>query len=140
MSCSCTDTDSKLKVEGEGRWRLHDPNGTSLHHISRTKGEAKDKYTITITAGPKTDWWTSGVGSVPESAVHRWSGPVIYQSHRLARHQDWKLTGIVTQPGSERFQQTTLFIRRNNTQVDQSQTQCWLKAGIENEAGRKYVG
>ena len=118
-------------------WHFHDPTSTSSHTIT-----SSSLCTISIASGAKTDWWTTATGSEPESAAHRTSGPVVYRSLTLDRSTNWKLAGSVTQSGSERFQQTTLFVRRTGTgsNVDDQHGQLWLKAGIENEGGRKYVG
>ncbi|SPO29984.1 uncharacterized protein UTRI_06297_B [Ustilago trichophora] len=123
----------------EAKWSFYDPNSTSSHTVSPTEG--RSTYSISINSGPKTDWWTTAPGSQPESSAHRSSGPVVYQTFRLSPDQDWKLSGVVTQEGKERFQQTTLFVKRvNPNQGPNGQGQVWLKSGIENEGGRKYVG
>ena len=119
-------------------WRFHDPHSSSSHTVTRSSTHPTS-FTISIDSGPNTDWWTTAPGSQPESSAHRDSGPVVYQTLSLASSQDWKLSGKVTQRGTERFQQTTLFIQRLDPSQDK-QGQAWLKSGIENEGGRKYVG
>ncbi|CBQ70044.1 conserved hypothetical protein [Sporisorium reilianum SRZ2] len=118
-------------------WSFHDPSSTSSYTITPTA-----PYTIRITSGARTDWWTTAPLSSPESSAHRTSGPVVYRTLHLAPSADWKLSGTVQQSGTERFQQSTLFIRRcaSGKHVGDVEAQAWLKAGIENEGGRKYVG
>lgn len=123
----------------EAKWSFYDPNSTSSHTVS--SAAKPSTYSISISSGPKTDWWTTAPESQPESSAHRASGPVVYQTLRLAPDQDWKLSGKVTQQGNERFQQTTLFVKRVNPNEEANgQGQVWLKSGIENEGGKKYVG
>ena len=118
------------------KWSFHDPSGTSSYTVNPSSTEDSSTYTISINSGPKTDWWTTA------PAAHRTSGPVVYQSHTLPRNSSFKLSGVVTQKGAERFQQTTLYIRRVNPRkdIDEIDGQTWLKSGIENEGGKKYVG
>ncbi|CCF49733.1 hypothetical protein NDA11_000123 [Ustilago hordei] len=120
------------------KWSFYDPTSTSTHSVSSSSPAS---HSISISSGPKTDWWTTAPGSQPESSAHRSSGPVVYQTVRLSSSQDWKLSGLVRQEGTERFQQTTLFVKRINPKEGANgEGQLWLKSGIENEGGRKYVG
>lgn len=116
-------------------WKFHDPTSTSSHTVTPTSSG----LTISIDSGARTDWWTTAPGSQPESSAHRDSGPLVYQPLTLAASQNWKLSSVVHQEGSERFQQTTLFVQRLNPSAGR-EGQAWLKSGIENEGGRKYVG
>ena len=114
-------------------FKFDDPTGTSTY--------SQTGSTIRITSGPKTDYWTTAPGSVPESSAHRASAPVLYQLHKLAPSTNWRLKGTLHQPGTERFQQTTLFLRRvNPNEGANGEGQKWLKSGIEIEQGRQFIG
>ncbi|KAJ1026342.1 hypothetical protein NDA16_002429 [Ustilago loliicola] len=124
--------------DSEVKWSFYDPTSTSSHSVSST---SPSSHSISISSGPKTDWWTTAPGSQPESSAHRSSSPVVYHTLQLSSSQDWKLSGLVRQEGTERFQQTTLFVKRINPEEGvNGEGQLWLKSGIENEGGRKYVG
>ncbi|CDW97300.1 hypothetical protein [Sporisorium scitamineum] len=122
------------------KWTFHDPSSTSSYTVTPS---SPNSYTINITSSARTDWWTTAPGSSPESSAHRNSGPVLYQTHLLSPTTttlNFRLSGRVIQTGNERFQQSTLFIRRATPSVDAHEGQLWLKAGVENEGGKKYVG
>ncbi|KAJ9478523.1 hypothetical protein PHBOTO_006557 [Pseudozyma hubeiensis] len=123
------------------QWRFHDPTSSSSHTVSpSSSASASSSYTISITSGARTDWWTTAPGSQPESSAHRTTGPVLYQSLSLPATASFRLSGVLSQPGAERFQQTTLFVQRQHASTDGVREQLWLKAGVENEGGRQYVG
>ncbi|PWZ03437.1 hypothetical protein BCV70DRAFT_197647 [Testicularia cyperi] len=111
------------------QWHFYDPTQTSKHQVRDTEsGEGVD---VDVHSGPETDWWSTAEGSTPESDAHRSSGPVAYRSVSVDSAKSWKLSGWVAQPGQERFQQTTLFVKLGER---------WLKSGVENEGGLQYVG
>ncbi|TKY87930.1 hypothetical protein EX895_003026 [Sporisorium graminicola] len=131
-----------MSTPSPAKWAFHDPTSTSSYSVTPS---STNSYTISIASGKRTDWWTSAPHSVPESSAHRTSGPLVYQTLHIDPRENWKLSGTVQQAGSERYQQSTLFIRRAppsgpSSSVEDSEGQTWLKAGIENEGGRKYVG
>ncbi|GAC97980.1 hypothetical protein PHSY_005568 [Pseudozyma hubeiensis SY62] len=126
-----------MSSSSDPQWRFHDPTSSSSHTISPSTSSS---CTVSITSGARTDWWTTAPGSQPESSAHRTTGPVVYQSVSLPDSASFRLSGILSQPGTERFQQTTLFIQRQHAGTSGIQGQLWLKAGVENEGGRQYVG
>lgn len=89
---------------------------------------------MTVHSGRNTDWWSTAVGSVPESDAHRDSGPVAYKTLSSDAAKSWKFSAWISQEGRERFQQTTLFVKLGKDEAK------WLKSGIENEDGMQYVG
>lgn len=107
-------------------WQFYDPTESCSYDASPDSGK------ITVHSGPNTDWWSTAVGSVPESDAHRTSGPVLYKTLSCNASTNWTLSADLTQQGKERFQQTTLFVKLADNK--------WLKSGIENEDGMQYVG
>lgn len=122
------------------QWKFHDPTSRSTYTVDRSTGTGAGSYTINISSGPRTDWWTTAPGSQPESSAHRTTGPLVYQTRHISSCTSWRLSALVSQPGLERFQQTTLFIQRCSEEQSDMAAQLWLKAGVENEGGRQYVG
>lgn len=111
-------------------WHFHDPTETCKYEVTQSSHNAGE--TVTVHSGRNTDWWSTAVGSVPESDAHRDSGPVAYKTLSSSAATGWKLSGWISQEGRERFQQTTLFVKLGKDK--------WLKSGIENENEMQYVG
>ncbi|UZJ53728.1 hypothetical protein CBS101457_003048 [Exobasidium rhododendri] len=90
---------------------------------------------LIIESGPKTDWWRTAIGSEPESAANRSSGPFTYVEVPSDK-EHWKAGAWISGSFDERFKQATLFIGRQGY-ADQG---IWVKAGIEVEDGQHNVG
>lgn len=95
---------------------------------------------LTLQSGPKTDWWRTAKGSVPESNVNRRSGPVF--SLPLDRSKGAFKAGVWMRGDlKERFQQVCLFLYAGEHVMPRNTNQTnWLKAGVELEDGKENVG
>lgn len=91
---------------------------------------------LQLRAGPKTDWWRSAKGSIPESDVDRHDGPLFVFDIKDDQ-QSWTASVWLAVNHKERFQQATLLVGQGDYQTGKEP---WLKAGIEIEDGKQNIG
>lgn len=102
-----------------------------------SKEDAKATHDqLQLRAGPKTDWWRSAKGSVPESDVDRHDGPLFVFDVEDSL-QTWTASVWIAVEHKERFQQATLFIGQGDYQTNKEP---WLKAGVEIEDEKQNIG